>query len=117
MPKKEPVPIVNQAMLSMMDLRQITNNVSDVDYVESDLFGNVLMSKNATNSLGSNSGFRKVIPSEDSLSSPATVISKSNKSKIIGLVSFLNATLISPKSNTSFVTALISGETTALFPS
>ena len=114
MPKKEPVPIVNQRTSNMMDLRQITNNVSVAEDVESILFGNVLMSKNVMSFLGFASGFKKAIPSEDSQNSRDTAPLKSSKSKTIGLCSFQSTTPTSPKSNISFMTALISEETTAL---
>ena len=117
MPKKEPVPIVNQTTSSMMDLRPTTNNVSDVEDAKNDSFGNALMSKNVTSFLGSNSGFKKAIPSADFHSFLDTAHSKSSKSKIIGLNNFHSATRISPTSNMSSMTALISDETTALSPS
>ena len=117
MPKKEPAQIVNQTTSSMTALQQIINTVFGVDNAESDLSGNVLMSKNVTNFLGSNSGFKKAIRSADSRSSQDTAHSKSRKSKIIGLINFRSTTATSPKSNMSSMTALISDETTALFRS
>ena len=117
MPKKEPVQIVDQAPSSLMDLQPITNDVSGVGNAKSDSFGNVLMSKNGTNFLGSNSGFKKAIQSADSPSFPAIAPLNSSKSKIIGLSNFQSATRISPESNTSSMTVLISDETTALSPS
>ena len=117
MPKKDPVQNVNQTVSITMDLQETANNVSGVDDAESDLFGNVLMLKNVTSSLGSNSGFKKAIPSADSHSFLDTAHSKSSKSKMIGLINFQPTTLISPKSNTSFMMVPISDETTALSPS
>ena len=114
MPKKEPVQIVNQITSSMTALQQIINNVFGVDNAESDLSGNVLMSKNVTNFLGSNSGFKKAIQSGDSQSSRDTAHSKSNKSKIIGLSNSQSIIRTSLRSNMSSTTALISDETTAL---
>ena len=117
MPKKEHVQIVNQVTSSMMDLQPITNDVFDAGNVKNDSFGNVLMSKNGTNFLGSNSGFKKAIQSAGSLNFPATAHSKLSESKIIGLNNYQSTIGISLKSNTSSTTALISDETTALSPS
>jgi hypothetical protein len=114
MPKKEPVPIVNQTTSSATALQQITNSVFGAGDVESDLSGNVLMSKNATNFPGSNSGFKKAIRSGDSQSFQDTAHSKSSKSKMIGLSNLRSATQISREFNTSSMTALISEETIAL---
>ena len=117
MPKKEPAQTVNQRTSSMMDLPPSANSVFDAGDAGNVLFGNVLMSKNVTNFLGSNSGFKKAIRSADSRSSQDTAHSKSRKSKIIGLINFRSTTATSPKSNMSSMTALISDETTALFRS
>ena len=117
MPKKEPVQIVNQVPSNMTDSQPITNDVSGVGNVKSDSFGNVLMSKNVMSFLGSNSGFKKAIPSVGSHSFRDTAPSKLSKSKIIGLSNFQSTTRIWPKSNMSSMTALISDETTALSPS
>ena len=114
MPKKDHALIVNQTTSSTTALQQIINNVFGVDDAESDLSGNVLMSKNVTNFLGLNSGFKKAIRSGDSQNSLDTAHPKSSKSKIIGLTNFRNATATSLKSNMSSMTALISDETTAL---
>ena len=114
MPKKERAQIVNQAMSSATALQQVINNVFSVDDAESDLSGNVLMSKNVTNFLGSNSGFKKVIPSGDSQSSRDTAHPKSSKSKIIGLSNPQSTIWTSLKSNMSSTMVLILDETTAL---
>ena len=117
MPKKEPVQSVNQTMSIMMDLRETINNVSDVDDAESDLFGNVPMSKSVMNFPGSGSGSKKAIPLEDSLGFPATAPSRSSKSKIIGFINPPTLAPISPESSTSSTTGLISDEITVLSPS
>jgi len=117
MPKKEPAQNVNQMMLDLTDLPQITNNVSGVGDAETALFGNAWMSKSAMNSHGSNSGSGKAIRSADSPGFPATAISKSNKSKIIGLRNAQSATRISPRFDTSSMMGLISEEITASSPS
>jgi hypothetical protein len=117
MPKKEPVQSVNHVTSNTTDLRQITNNVFSACNVENDSFGNALTSKNVTNFPGSISGFRKVIPSEDSHSFLDTAHLKSSKLKIIGLPNFQSATPIFPKSSTSSMMVRISDGTTALSPS
>lgn len=117
MPKKEPVQIVNQATSSVMDLRQITNNVSGAGNAGSDLSGNVLMLKNVTSLPGFNFGFKKAIRSGDFLSFPDTAHLKLNKSKIIGSINLQSAILTLPQSNMPFTTVLISEKVTALSPS
>ena len=114
MPKKEPAQNVKHATSNMMDLRQIKNSASDVGDVENVSFGNAAMLKNVTNFLGSNSGFKKVIPSGDSQSSRDTAHPKSSKSKIIGLSNPQSTIWTSLKSNMSSTMVLILDETTAL---
>ena len=113
MPKKEPAPIVNQTISNTTDLPSFANDVSGVADAKNDSFGNVSMSKNITSFLGSNSGFKKAIPSADSHSFLATAHPRSSKSKIIGLTNLPSAISISPKSSTPFVTAPTSAKITA----
>ena len=115
MPKKELAQSANPATSNTMDLLKTTNNVFGVDSVKNDLFGNVLMLKNVTNFLGSNFGFKKAIPSEDSHSFPDTAHPKSDKSKIIGLASTQQASQTFRKSSTFFATAPISEDTNVLW--
>lgn len=117
MTKKEPVQNVSQATLSVTDGLAIISNVSAATNVANDSFGNVLMSKNKTNSLGSNYGSKKAIPLEDSLSFLAIAFLKSNKSKIIGSTNSQSKTLTSPRFYTSFMTAPTLDKLTALFQS
>ena len=117
MPKKEPVQIVDQVTSSMTDLRPITNGVFDVVDAKSDSFGSVLMLKSVTSFLGLNSGSKKVTLSGDLPNSLATALPRSNKSRIIGFIDYLNKTPISLLCSMSFMTALTLAETTALSPS
>ena len=110
MPKKEPAQIVNQTTSNTTALRSFANDVSGVVDAKSDLFGNVLMSKNVTSFLGSNSGFKKAIPSADSPNFLATAHPRSNKSKIIGLPNLPSTISISPKSSTPSMTEPTSAE-------
>jgi hypothetical protein len=114
MPKKERVHNADQTISNVMDSRLFTNNVSGAGNAASDLFGNVLMSKNAMNFPGSNFGSKKATRSEDSQSFLATAHSKSSKSKIIGLNSFQNMTRISQRFNMPSTMGLISDERAAL---
>lgn len=114
MPKKEPAQIVNQPTSAVTDLREITNNVFDAAHVKNDLFGNVTMLKNVMNSLGFDSGFKKAILFGDFQSFPVTALSKSSKSKIIGLINFQFSTPTFHKLNTFFTTARILAKTTVL---
>ena len=113
MPKKEPAQIVNQTTSNSTDLRSFANNVSSVADAKNDSFGDVLMSKNITCFLGSSSGFKKAILSVDFPRSQATANLKSSKSKIIGFSKSRCAKPISRKSNTCFMTVLISAKINA----
>lgn len=117
MPKKELALIVNQPLLTRTELRQITNDVSGVGNAISALSGNAVMSKNVMNFPGSNSGFKKAILFGDFQNSPDTALSKSSKSKTTGSINSQGTTPISPTSDTSSMTALISERITALSPS
>lgn len=114
MSKKELVQSVNRATSNMTDLRQIINSVFNAANVENDSFGSASMSKNVTNSLGSISGFKKVILFEDFHNFRGIAHPKSSKSKTIGSTKFKNLTRIFQAFNTSSMTALISAETIAL---
>lgn len=117
MTKKELAQDVSQTTLPVTDGLAIVNNASAAGNVANDLFGNAPMSKNKTNSLGSNHGSRKAIPLDDSLSFLATAHSKSNKSKTIGSTNNPSKTLTSPMFYTSFTMAPTLDELTALFQS
>ena len=117
MRKKDHVPIVSQATSNATVFHQTISNVSDATNAKEGLSGNVLMSKNAMNSLGSNSGSKKAIQSAASLNFPDTVHLKSSKSKIIGLNSCQSGALTYLKSATFSMMVLTLDETTALFQS
>jgi hypothetical protein len=114
MPKKEPAQNANQAMLNVTDSQPTTNNVFGAGHAKGALFGSAWMSESAMNSLGLSFGSRKAIRSGDFLGFPATAHRKSKKSKIIGSVNLPSSPWICLKSNTSFMTVLISEGTTAL---
>ena len=117
MRKKDHVPIVSQATSNATVFHQTISNVSDAANAKEGSSGNVLMSKNAMNSLGSNSGSKKAIQSGGFQNFPGTVHLKSNKSRITGLSNCQSGALTHLKSATFSMMVLILDETTALFQS